>query len=120
MEKQQLIEFIANAINEAGEAAKKMAAVEDGGTCNMDHVTIRLKGFRLSDIDKINSICNYPVDYEPYSGAWWKGHRPISFPCEGMANRRYAMARQAYMTLNEKLKSLNIDGIYCSFYQQMD
>lgn len=105
------IQHYANAIKEANEAAKSASQTDDGGTCNMDSVTIDFKGWRETDITKLQNMSGIRIG-EKLSGHW-RNSRWIDTEAHGQGNNRTRMVEAAV----NKLKEFNIPA---SVYYQMD
>lgn len=111
MEIKEKIALYAEAIKKASQAALESDPVEDGGTCNLDSVTINFTGWRQSHIDELSQLANVQISHK-LSG-FHSGYRFISTPTFGQANRRTTMVEAA----NKILRSYNIPS---SVYYAMD
>lgn len=109
MTKKELNE-LNEALVRASKAAELYANTEDGGTCNMDLVTIKINIPR-------KYLQHTAVELERMLvrdwGRCWKGHYIVNIPLYGQANRRTNMAEAACHSL------LN-DGYEAFMFYMMD
>lgn len=91
----ELNQALINAVN----AAAMLDNPEDGGTCNLDMVTLKIK------IPK-KFIQYFSVKLEKMLtrdwGRLWKGYYLVGIPLSGQGNRRTRMAEAACAALREK------------------
>jgi hypothetical protein len=106
------IEKLANALNLANEAAKKVSGTKDGGSCNMDAPTILLTGWRQPDINKVNAISSVKLSKKIQS-RWWRKSRFVEIDLEGCASCRTAMAEAC-------VNSLKSSGYDAAVFYQLD
>lgn len=84
---------------------------DDGGTCNLDCVVIKLPYTLQKDLEAYNKIANAKIS-GPLSGIY-RGYRFLNFDNHGQANRRTRFV-EAY---HKKMKILGYD---VQVYYQMD
>ncbi|MGJ1360031.1 hypothetical protein ACR79K_25330 [Sphingobacterium siyangense] len=95
----------------ANDEAQKDVDSEDGGTCNLDSLTIDLSKKSRKFIDHLKMISRFSID--KIESKMWKGSYFVGIRLSGQGNRRSRMVERA----SKYLKSQNID---CSVYYQMD
>lgn len=100
---------LAKYIDIANDEAQKDVESEDGGTCNLDSLTIDLSDKSRKFIDHLKLICSFSID--KIESKMWKGSYFVGIRLSGQANRRSRMVERA----NAYLKSQNIDS--CVYYQ---
>ena len=112
--------LLAKALKEANEAAENAAkGVDDGGTCNLDTVIIKLKRWRETDISMLAGESG--IELSDKLSGWWNGYRFIRFRDWGMANRRTTAVEAAYKSLKESCKAIFDDDEYSvGVYYAMD
>ena len=95
-------ETLAQALTKARAAALAADPGEnnDGGSCNLDSPTVRLKGIKSSSIRKAQEISGVSLD-GPMRGGFWRGSYFVRTPEYGQANRRSTMAEAACKSLRE-------------------
>ena len=87
------------------EMLDELSDIADGGTCNMDAVTIDFTGWPIKAIRQI------PLLSEKLKSRWWKGSRFINFSPKGIgALRTYRMEKA-----NKFLQELGVES--CMYYQ---
>lgn len=102
---------LAKYIDIANDEAQKDAESEDGGTCNLDSLTIDLSEKSKKFIDHLKLICRFSID--KIESKMWKGSYFVGIRLSGQGNRRSRMVDRA----DAYLKSQNVDS---SVYYQMD
>lgn len=108
-----LIDYYAEAIRKAEEAAKAAGVnEEDGGSCNFDQVMIDFTGWKTTDIEAISGKGSRDIS-DKYSSRFWKGCCAIDFTQFGQGSRRTRMAEAAH-------KVLKAAGLPSHMYYQMD
>jgi hypothetical protein len=107
--------LLAEAMERAKEAADKFINVEDGGSCNLDSVVIRLPYWSKEKIKKANTLANgISIDSEStLSSTWFKGYRWVNIGASGQGDRRTKMVEAA-------AKELKNSGFDIRVYYQMD
>ncbi|SDE16053.1 hypothetical protein [Riemerella columbipharyngis] len=83
--------------------------VEDGGTCNLDSVYIKLKGRRKSFIKLIQDITGLELYHHPY----YRGAYIIAYDYAGQADRRASHVKFIYDELTSR-------GLDVNVYYQID
>lgn len=102
----KLSEALINAVN----AAAMLADTEDGGTCNLDMVTLKIKiPKKLTQYISVRLEKMYALD----RGRLWKGYYVADIPLSGQGNRRTRMAEAA-------CGSLRTAGYDAQVYYQCD
>lgn len=104
------IEEYAKAIKEAEQAALNASTKEDGGTCNLDTVTIDFKGWRQVDINKVSELSGIRIGDK--LGGFHGGCRFVWFTTYGQANERTRMAEAAAKCL--RAKEIPVYMWYCA------
>ena len=104
---------LGEALIKAQESASKIGTLypEDGGTCNLDSVLIKLQGWKLADIEQASFYGEVPIS-DKLTGIY-RGYRFVMFTLYGQANRRTRMVEAAK-------KSLEASGYDVTIYWQMD
>lgn len=88
-----------NALMYAVNRAMKVSDTEDGGTCNFDSVTLRIKiPAKLLPLTYAELSKMHVRDY----GHGWKGSYTVGIPLHGQGNLRTRMAEAACAALQEK------------------
>lgn len=113
MKPQSVIDQYAAALIDADIAALEASTNEDGGCCNFDQPVIEMKGWRQSDVDRINEKAGKKVIGDKMESRWFRGCRWLKLSLRGQGNNRTRTANAAY----KKLKELNIP---VNFYSAMD
>lgn len=88
---------LAIALAKARNAAEEYSNTDDGGTCNFDCPTVRLSGWRKSDVEKACNLAGgiYCQKWDGYRYNW-------HFDCmSGIGNRRTMMAEAFSAKMNE-------------------
>lgn len=103
-----------NELNQALLSAVNAAAMldntEDGGTCNLDMVTLKIKiPKKLTQYISVKLEKMYARDW----GRLWRGHYVVGIPLSGQGNRRTRMAEAA-------CNSLRAAGYDAQMYYQCD
>ena len=107
--KAQLVAFN-EALQRANKAAQRYADTEDGGTCNLDMVTLKIKiPKKLTQYISVKLEKMYARDW----GRLWKGYYLVDIPLSGQGNRRTRMAEAA-------CGSLRAAGYDADVYYQCD
>ena len=102
----ELSEALINAVN----AAAMLADTEDGGTCNLDMVTLKIKiPEKFTQYITVKLEKMYARDW----GRLWKGYYLVDIPLSGQGNRRTRMAEAA-------CNSLRADGYDAMMFYQCD
>ena len=102
----ELNQALLNAVN----AAAMLADAEDGGTCNFDMVTLKVKiPKKLTQYIDVKLEKMYARDW----GRLWKGYYLVDIPLSGQGSRRTRMAEAA-------CGSLRADGYDARVYYQCD
>ena len=100
----ELNQALINAVN----AAAMLADTEDGGTCNFDMVTLKIKiPKKLTQYISVKLEKMLAHDW----GRLWKGYYLVDIPLSGQGNRRTRMAEAAC----ESLKAAGYNAMM--FYQ---
>ena len=102
----ELNQALTNAVN----AAATLNDTEDGGTCNFDMVTLKIK------IPKKFIQYIYVKLEKMYARDWgrlWRGYYLVDIPLSGQGDRRTCMAEAA-------CSSLRADGYDAQVYYQCD
>lgn len=107
----EVIDFYTKAINEAQKAAANIANVQDGGSANLDTVTIDFTGWRKSSINKLAAKAGIQIG-DKLSGLW-KGSCFVHFEVTGQGDRRYEEVQAAWKKLQEM-------GVPASVFYQLD
>lgn len=91
-------------------AASEFADAEDGGTCNLDMVTLKIKiPKKLTQYISVKLEKMLARDW----GRLWKGYYLVDIPLSGQGNRRTRMAEAA-------CSSLRAAGYDAQVYYQCD
>ena len=102
----ELSEALINAVN----AAAMLADTEDGGTCNLDMVTLKIKiPKKFTQYISVKLEKMLTRDW----GRLWKGYYLVDIPLSGQGNRRTRMAEAA-------CESLKAAGYNAQVYYQCD
>ena len=105
--KAQLVAFN-EALQRANKAAQRYADTEDGGTCNFDMVTLKIKiPKKFIQYISVKLEKMYARDW----GRLWRGYYLVDIPLSGQGNRRTRMAEAAC----ESLKAAGYNAMM--FYQ---
>lgn len=100
----ELNQALLNAVN----AAAMLDNIEDGGTCNFDMVTLKIKiPKKLTQYISVKLEKMFARDW----GRLWKGYYLVDIPLSGQGNRRTRMAEAAC----ESLKAAGYNAMM--FYQ---
>lgn len=79
-------------------AASEFADTEDGGTCNLDMVTLKIKiPKKLTQYISVKLEKMYARDW----GRLWRGYYVVDIPLFGQGNRRTRMAEAACQALKD-------------------
>lgn len=90
----KLSEALINAVN----AAAMLADTEDGGTCNLDMVTLKIKiPKKLTQYISVKLEKMLAHDW----GRLWKDYYLVDIPLSGQGNRRTRMAEAACQALKD-------------------
>ena len=102
----ELSEALINAVN----AAAMLDNTEDGGTCNLDMVTLKIKiPKKFTQYISVKLEKMLTRDW----GRLWKGYYLVDIPLSGQGNRRTRMAEAA-------CESLKAAGYNAQVYYQCD
>lgn len=102
MKKVSRVEKFAKALSVAKAEAMKFADIEDGGTCNFDSATVRLEGWRATDVEKACEIAG--VHCYKFAGKYYRPWH-ICYT-HGQGDRRSRMAE----AFNESLIASGYDS----------
>ena len=100
-----LIDDLKKANNKAKEAFKG----DDGGTCNLDSVIIKLRRWSEEEIKEASVASGVRISGKLNSN-YWNGYRFLSFETKGQANERTRMTEAAY----KEMRLLGYD--VCMYY----
>lgn len=90
----ELNQALLNAVN----AAAMLDDTEDGGTCNLDMVTLKIKiPKKLTQYISVKLEKMYARDW----GRLWRGYYVVDIPLFGQGNRRTRMAEAACQALKD-------------------
>lgn len=109
------ISALASALIAANQAGHAAAAGKDDmlGSCNLDSVKIKIRGFNQADQDAVMAACGIRIDSYASSSWPFKGYRHIGFSFPGQAHMREVAVQAAYKSLQEA-------GYDVAHYQAMD
>lgn len=103
-----LIAAIQRANTAAIEAARKNP--DDGGTCNLDSVIIKLDRWKAEDIKAVSEATGASISHQ-LSG-WHKGYRFLGTTAHGQAGLRTRMVEAAEKSLKAENPALDISIWY--------
>ena len=99
-------------LKRANEKAKEAFKGDDGGTCNLDSVTIKLRRWTEKEIKEASTASGVRIS-DKLNSTYWNGYRFLSFETKGQANERTRMTEAAY-------KEMRILGYDVSMYYYAD
>lgn len=118
--KQQVKDFVIDAIADVLRRAKEAAIAadpgqeNDGGTCNFDTPAFRIDRFRVSDIALAAERAGLTVTpFKWFGGKTWYW---LNVPLNGQGNRRTTMMEAAQRVLNDACPDADRPGVHPSFH----